>query len=1368
MRSSSSLVDRTGGRASVALEGEGEDADRLRALRSQRRKRSKPEDWISGTFHQYDISGVVGAGTFGQVYKATRTKDGKLVALKCIKQEEGDGKGFPVTAVREMRILRQLKHKNIVDLIEVIIDGTPAPGRLSTVALVFEYLDHDLSGLLDTPEAANQITPALAKSYMMQLAAGVAYMHDKNIIHRDLKGANLLISNTGHLKIADWGLARRLYEMQDKYTTKVITLWYRPPELLLKSALYGPAVDLWSVGCIVAELLTRASAFPGKNESDQLSLIFDTVGTPTSQTWPGWKELPDADHWRETVRDSPRPSRMRERFLKYGDAALNLLEGLLALDPKRRVTARKALKHRYFQMKPLPSVPGMVTLNLHSCHEYEAKIRKKDNKKAGKGSYHSSAPSSKAKVSSGRKSTGGLGQHQHLQPQAAKQQSAQQRGRKRPGSQSRGHTRRAKMRFAWRSVALPLALLLPVVMTQAQTCSNDLDGYEASGVCCDVECGQCGGVGCSSVGPGGNSCCTANIKTSGIMCSESGAAPCIIDGDDPASPTPTTPTSPTPTTDDNTCSNGLPGYESSGVCCDLECGQCGGTGCSGLGPGGDSCCTKNIKNVGVGCSESGAAPCVIDGDVPTSPTPTTPTAPTPTTGDNTCSNGLPGYESSGVCCDLECGQCGGTGCSGLGPGGDSCCTKNIKNVGVGCSESGAAPCIIDGELPTVPSPTTPTTPTPTTGNTCSNGLAGYESSGVCCDQECGQCGGTGCSGLGPGGDSCCTKNIKDAGVGCSESGAAPCIIDGDLPTTPTPETCSNGIEGIDGNGVVCCSLSCGTCAGNGCSSRPGGSSGCCGGAIKGSGDLCSVTGTAPCIIDEDSVAPTPTAPTPTPPTPTPTPNASPTPVMTIPTDPSECDGTVPDFRYAASTGLVGKGRLYAESPGCFTMTDIYNWRGTESSGGVLSSKGPIYQLDDNGDVVDPVGEIGEPVTGKWLLTAELYVTDGAIFYCKGSSAGGDCDELRIQSTGSDDFYEVRGHGGSLYFENTVVTSWDTPNKEPQSEHEGGRSFLNCVSEKLTGETCEGAAKNEMGECRMDMINSEMGYMGFFDSESYGLTWKVRGFCQDLSNPDVFDTTNVYGDIIGCDIHHMYYGHYSYGQQGGVWTDNEMHDNIQYGFDPHDDSDYLTIARNKVYNNGNHGIIASKRCNNVEIYENEVSDGGAQAAGIFLHRSSNNAIVRDNTITNMQDAGIALLESFDAQIYGNTIDGAKYGIRMSLGSARNSVYENSFNACTDYGLYTYEGSDAPDVNGGRPYDNSFDNNKITDTAGGVKFKYSDDISVTNCEFTGTEELEFFDAQGTVWSGNSLPSGVCVDNISSDDGESVDESTFASSDGLPGSC
>ena len=248
------------------------------------------------------------------------------------------------------------------------------------------------------------------------------------------------------------------------------------------------------------------------------------------------------------------------------------------------------------------------------------------------------------------------------------------------------------------------------------------------------------------------------------------------------------------------------------------------------------------------------------------------------------------------------------------------------------------------------------------------------------------------------------------------------------------------------------------------------------------------------------------------------------------------------------------------------MTDLYQMR-VESDG--WTPKGPIYILgDDNEVLLQPTA-----FTGKWLITSELHVRTGSVFYCrgKGSEEGdGDCDELRIQSTGETDFHEIRGHGGSLYFENTIVTSWDTPNRKPQEVYEGGRSFLNCVTEYESDETCVGQPKNDYGWCRMDIIKSEMGYLGFFDSESYGLTWKVRGFCADKSNPEVFDTSNVFGDIIDSDIHHMYYGMYSYGYQGGVWTNNYMHDNHQYGFDPHDDSDYLVIAYNKVYNNVNHG------------------------------------------------------------------------------------------------------------------------------------------------------------------------------------------------------
>lgn len=195
------------------------------------------------------------------------------------------------------------------------------------------------------------------------------------------------------------------------------------------------------------------------------------------------------------------------------------------------------------------------------------------------------------------------------------------------------------------------------------------------------------------------------------------------------------------------------------------------------------------------------------------------------------------------------------------------------------------------------------------------------------------------------------------------------------------------------------------------------------------------------------------------------------------------------------------------------MTALYKAR-TESDGWI--PKGPIWILDDNYDKLLFPTEI----TGKWLIEAELYVRTGSVFFCVSRERGGDCDELRIQSI-DNVYHEIRGHGGSLYFEDTVVTSWDTDNKKVREEYEGGRSFLNCISEYESNETCVGQPKNDYGECRMDIIDSEMGWMGFLDSESYGLTWKVRGFCKNKTNPEVFDTTNVYGDIINSNIHHMY-------------------------------------------------------------------------------------------------------------------------------------------------------------------------------------------------------------------------------------------------------
>ncbi|CAM9761267.1 unnamed protein product, partial [Hapterophycus canaliculatus] len=268
-------------------------------------------------------------------------------------------------------------------------------------------------------------------------------------------------------------------------------------------------------------------------------------------------------------------------------------------------------------------------------------------------------------------------------------------------------------------------------------------------------------------------------------------------------------------------------------------------------------------------------------------------------------------------------------------------------------------------------------------------------------------------------------------------------------------------------------------------------------------------------------------PTPSSPTPTPT--------------PSTCTGTI-------ATVSISTDVAYFEDGGCATLTDMYN---------AQSGSGPLYVLDSSNNIVSGGGGSATP-TGYWLLTSEIQVLDGVTLYVHGTSAGGDADVLRIQSTDTD-FWEIRAWGGNLSFKETTVTSWDTENGEERTEYEGGRSFINCVTQFDDSAiwTCDGRSNKERGECRMDIIDSTMGNLGWFDAESYGLTWKVRGLCSDLSNQVIFEDHNVYGDIQGSEIYGMYYGMYSYGHQGGVWTNNIMRDNILYGFDPHDDSDYLT-------------------------------------------------------------------------------------------------------------------------------------------------------------------------------------------------------------------
>jgi len=234
-------------------------------------------------------------------------------------------------------------------------------------------MDHDLAGLIELHSHMKWFKPEQIKCYMKQLLSGLHYLHKNNVLHRDIKASNLLISNRGVLKLADFGLARPISKKgSGNYTNNVITLWYRPPELLLGAHKYGSSVDCWSVGCILAELLYKKPIFPGKTEIDQLDLIFRLCGSPTDENWADAKNLPWYKSFKPKKIYKPR---LREAFKHFPPNALDLVEKLLTLDPKKRITAEEALDSQYFWTDPYPCEPGDIP-EYPSSHEYTAKKRK--------------------------------------------------------------------------------------------------------------------------------------------------------------------------------------------------------------------------------------------------------------------------------------------------------------------------------------------------------------------------------------------------------------------------------------------------------------------------------------------------------------------------------------------------------------------------------------------------------------------------------------------------------------------------------------------------------------------------------------------------------------------------------------------------------------------------------------------------------------------------------------------------------------------------------------------------------------------------------------------------------------------------------
>ncbi|KAH7321935.1 kinase-like domain-containing protein [Rhexocercosporidium sp. MPI-PUGE-AT-0058] len=297
----------------------------------------------------YEKLNDIEEGAYGWVSRARDTRTGEVVALKRLKMDNAQD-GIPVTGLREIQTLRDCRHANIVGLREVVVGEDTR--KIENIFLVLDFLEHDLKTLLE--EMPEPFLTSEIKTLLLQLTSGVSYLHNTWILHRDLKTSNLLLNNRGQLKIADFGMARYFGSPSPKLTQLVVTLWYRAPELLLGAERYGTGVDMWSVGCIFGELLTKEPLLQGKNEVDELSKIFELCGIPTEESWPGFKRLPNARSLKLPKNPITHGSVLRAKFPFLTSAGASLLTGLLSLNPEKRPSAQEMLDHAFFREDPKP------------------------------------------------------------------------------------------------------------------------------------------------------------------------------------------------------------------------------------------------------------------------------------------------------------------------------------------------------------------------------------------------------------------------------------------------------------------------------------------------------------------------------------------------------------------------------------------------------------------------------------------------------------------------------------------------------------------------------------------------------------------------------------------------------------------------------------------------------------------------------------------------------------------------------------------------------------------------------------------------------------------------------------------------------
>ncbi|KAJ7139589.1 kinase-like domain-containing protein [Mycena epipterygia] len=279
----------------------------------------------------------LGEGTYATVFKGRSRTTNEIVALKEIGLDAEEG--TPSTAIREISLMKELKHINIVRLHDVIHTETK-------LILIFEFCEQDLKKYMDQHGDRGALDPATVRSFMFQLLKGTNFCHENQVLHRDLKPQNLLINRKGELKLGDFGLARAFGVPVNTFSNEVVTLWYRAPDVLLGSRTYSTSIDVWSCGCIFAEMISGVPLFRGKDTQDQLLHIMRILGTPSEQQLAKMvKDSPEI-----TLKPFPRCPKvdLAQVLPKASPAALDLLERLLKFDPAERISAVDALSHPYF------------------------------------------------------------------------------------------------------------------------------------------------------------------------------------------------------------------------------------------------------------------------------------------------------------------------------------------------------------------------------------------------------------------------------------------------------------------------------------------------------------------------------------------------------------------------------------------------------------------------------------------------------------------------------------------------------------------------------------------------------------------------------------------------------------------------------------------------------------------------------------------------------------------------------------------------------------------------------------------------------------------------------------------------------------